>query len=107
VAVMVRGLLANILSASELDTIFRETAVRQREGELLFSSVVELLQLVVTKSHKSMNAAYLGTVPKQDPDIPVSKRLGRAHSSGDLPGLLRGCAAGFFKAWAGQRNARR
>ncbi len=59
VAVMVRGLLANILSAHEIDTIFRETAVRQREGELLFSSVLELLQLVVTKSHNSMNAAYV------------------------------------------------
>jgi len=59
VAVMVRGLLANILSPGELDTIFRETAVRQHEDELLFSSIVELLQLVVTKSHKSMRAAYL------------------------------------------------
>jgi hypothetical protein len=58
VAVMVRGLLANILSPSEIDTIFRETAVRQHEDELLFSSVVELLQLVVTKSHKSLRAAY-------------------------------------------------
>ena len=58
VATMVRGLLANILSPQELDAIFRETAVRQYEDELLFSSVVELLQLVVTKSHKSMRAAY-------------------------------------------------
>lgn len=58
VAVMVRGLLANILSPHEIDTIFRETAVRQHEDELLFSSVVELLQLVVTKSHKSLRAAY-------------------------------------------------
>lgn len=59
VAVMVRGLLANILSPDELDAIFRGAAVRQYEDELLFSSVVELLQLVVTKSHKSMRAAYL------------------------------------------------
>jgi hypothetical protein len=59
VAVMVRGLLANVFSPQELDTIFRETAVRQHEDELLFSSIVELLQLVVTKSHKSMRAAYL------------------------------------------------
>lgn len=59
VAVMVRGLLANILSPEELDAIFRGAAVHQYEDELLFSSVVELLQLVVTKSHRSMRAAYL------------------------------------------------
>lgn len=58
VATMVRGLLANILSPKELDVIFRDAAVRQHEGELLFSSVVELLHLVVTKSHKSMHSAY-------------------------------------------------
>jgi hypothetical protein len=58
VATMVRGLLANILSPRELDTIFRDTAVRQYEDELLFSSVLELLQLVVTKSQPSLHAAY-------------------------------------------------
>ena len=57
VAILVRGLLANILSRDELDAVFPGPAVRQYEDELLFSSVVELLQLVVTKSHKSMRAA--------------------------------------------------
>jgi IS4 transposase len=58
VATMVRGLLANCLSSKELDAIFRDAAVRQYEDELLFSSVVELMHLVVTKSQKSMHAAY-------------------------------------------------
>ena len=58
VATMVRGLLAHSLSADRLDAIFRETSQRQYEGELLFSSVVELLSLVVTKSQKSLHAAY-------------------------------------------------
>jgi hypothetical protein len=58
VATMVRGLLANILAAKELDAIFRGSAIRQYEDELLFSSLVELLHLVVTKSHKSIHAAY-------------------------------------------------
>ena len=58
VATMVRGLMANILSARELDTIFQDAASRQREGELLFSSVVELLSLVVSKTQKSLHAAY-------------------------------------------------
>lgn len=58
VATMVRGLLAHSLSAERLDDIFRAKAERQYEGELLFSSVVELLSLVVTKSQKSLHAAY-------------------------------------------------
>lgn len=58
VATMVRGLLANILSPHELDAIFRDTAERQYEDELLFSSVVELLGLVVTKAKPSLHAAY-------------------------------------------------
>jgi hypothetical protein len=58
VATMVRGLLAHSLSAERLDGIFRAKAERQYEGELLFSSVVELLSLVVTKSQKSLHAAY-------------------------------------------------
>lgn len=58
VATMVRGLLANILAPKQLDAIFRDSAERQYEDELLFSSIVELLHLVVTKSHKSLHAAY-------------------------------------------------
>lgn len=58
VATMVRGLMANILSAGELDAIFHERAVQQWEHELLFSSVVDLLSLVVTKAKPSLHAAY-------------------------------------------------
>ena len=39
-------------------TSFGQKAERQFEGELHFSSVVELLSLVVTKSQKSLHAAY-------------------------------------------------
>jgi hypothetical protein len=47
---MVNATLANVLSDTELDAIFRETACEQREGELFFTSVVSLLQLAVLKS---------------------------------------------------------
>jgi len=57
VATMVRGLMSNILSAKQLNTLFRETAQRQYESEVLFSSVVELLGLVVTKAQPSLHAA--------------------------------------------------
>ena len=58
VATMVQATLAHALSDEELDTIFRETALEQREGELLFSSVVSLLHLAVLKTKPSLHAAY-------------------------------------------------
>jgi hypothetical protein len=58
VATMVQATLANTLSDEELDAIFRETALEQREGELLFSSVVSLLHLAVLKTKPSLHAAY-------------------------------------------------
>jgi hypothetical protein len=58
VAVMVRALLANVLSERELDAIFRDAAERQVEGQLLFSQVAGLMQLVVTSAQRSLNAAY-------------------------------------------------
>src|ERR1700693_4434080 len=58
IATMVRGLMANILSPTELNAIFRETAERQYESPLLFSTVVDLLSLVVSKAQPSLHAAY-------------------------------------------------
>src|SRR5580692_5901774 len=58
IATMVRGLMANILSPTELNAIFRETAERQHESPLLFSTVVDLLSLVVSKAQPSLHAAY-------------------------------------------------
>lgn len=58
VATMVRGLMANILSTKELNAIFHDRAQRQWENQLLFSTVVDLLSLVVTKAKPSLHAAY-------------------------------------------------
>jgi hypothetical protein len=58
VAVMIRASMANILSPHEIDSIFRDTAVRQKEKQLLFSSVVDLLHLAIMGNSPSLNAAY-------------------------------------------------
>lgn len=58
IATMVRGLMANILSPAELNAIFRQTAKRQHESPLLFSTIVDLLGLVVSKAQSSLHAAY-------------------------------------------------
>jgi IS4 transposase len=58
VTVMVRSTLERVLSAAAIDAIFVNSAVRQVESELLFSSVVELLALVVWRQRDSIGQAY-------------------------------------------------
>ena len=58
VSVMYRGILENVFSKKRLDRMFEETAVKQVSGELLFSTCADLLGLVVTSTHKSVNSAY-------------------------------------------------
>ena len=57
-SVMFRGTLENVVTAELLDEMFVATAKRQRPGELLFSSVVDLLAMVASGSRKSVNDAY-------------------------------------------------
>ncbi len=59
VSVMFRGTLENAVTPELLDEVFAKTAKRQRYGELLFSSIVNLLAVVATGSRKSVNDAYL------------------------------------------------
>jgi IS4 transposase len=63
-SVMVRGALEYALPASFLDELFLEHAERQYEGELLFSTIVDMMSLVVCKVRPSMHAAYQERVEK-------------------------------------------
>jgi IS4 transposase len=58
VTVMVRSTLEFTLAPAALDMIFEGAAKRQVSGQLLFSSVVDLLSLVVCRQRKSVNEAY-------------------------------------------------
>ena len=58
VCVMVRATLENALSQERVDELFARTAVRQRESELLFSTVADLMGLVVCRIRPSVHAAY-------------------------------------------------
>jgi hypothetical protein len=58
VTVMVRATLENVFSPPAIDAIFADAAKQQYEGELLFSSVVDLLALVVWRQKKSVGEAY-------------------------------------------------
>ncbi|MBS3040156.1 MAG: IS4 family transposase [Dolichospermum sp. DET50] len=58
VSVMIRGLLEKALSPQILDELFERTAKTQYTRELLFSTVVNLMSLVVCGVHPSVNAAH-------------------------------------------------
>jgi len=51
--------MENVFSAERLDRIFGETATRQVERTLLFSTCADTMSLVVASIRKSVNAAYL------------------------------------------------
>lgn len=55
---MFRGVLEHALPNERIDALFREQAVSQREDQLLFSSVVNVLSLAVTGMRESVHAAY-------------------------------------------------
>lgn len=56
--VMLRVVLEQSLSAEEVDKLFVENAQEQYQKELLFSSVVSLMSLVVCGIAQSVNSAY-------------------------------------------------
>jgi IS4 transposase len=58
VSVMNRMLFERMFAASRLDDLFQNVSERQYTHELLFSTVVDLMSLVVTRSRSSINAAY-------------------------------------------------
>ena len=58
VAVMVRGVLERVLNPDALNDIYARAAVRQYPRDLLFSSVVGLMHLVVCRIQPTIHAAY-------------------------------------------------
>ena len=59
VSVMVRAMMENVLKADSLDSIFEENAEQPYSGDLLFSTVAEIMGLVVCQVFPSVNAVYV------------------------------------------------
>ena len=57
VSVMVRGLLETILSPQKLDELFEKSSKTQYTKELLFSTVVEMINTVACGIRPSIHAA--------------------------------------------------
>ena len=58
VAVMARALMERALEPKGLDALFRRHAKRQYERELLFSTMVDVMALVVCRMQPSVKKAY-------------------------------------------------
>jgi hypothetical protein len=58
VSVMARGLMERIFAADRMDKLFTTYSKVQYQRDLLFSSQVDLMSLVVCGIHRSVNAAY-------------------------------------------------
>lgn len=58
IPVMVRALLERVLNVERLNACFERVTQKQYTRDLLFSSVFELMSLVVLKAFPSVNAAY-------------------------------------------------
>jgi len=58
ICVMARGLMERALAPERLDALFEKTAQRQYTKELLFSTTVDLMAMVVCRVRPSVNAAY-------------------------------------------------
>lgn len=58
ISVMVRGLLENALDAKRIDALSEEKAKGQYTRELLFSTLVRLMSLVVFRIRPSVHASY-------------------------------------------------
>lgn len=58
VTVMLRGILERILSKEKLDELFEKTAKTGYTRELLFSTVVNLMSVVVCSIRPSVGAVY-------------------------------------------------
>jgi IS4 transposase len=66
--VLARVVLERLFVAERLDQLFRDTAHRQYQQELLFSQVTELMLSVVLQTHPTVYAAY----KKRAAELPVS-----------------------------------
>jgi len=58
ICVLARGLMERALTPQPLDALFEKTAQRQYTKELLFSTTVDVMALVVCRVRPSVNAAY-------------------------------------------------
>src|SRR5512135_182653 len=86
ISVMFRALLERALDPDELNRLFEQTTSSQYTRELLFSSVVDLMSLVVCGVKPSVRSAYLASLG----EISASLTAVYEKLKGIEPGVCRG-----------------
>src|SRR5947199_8040488 len=86
ITVMFRALLDRALDPDELNRLFEQTATAQYTRELLFSSLVDLMSLVVCGVKPSVRSAYLASLG----EIAASLTAVYEKLQGIGPGVCRG-----------------
>jgi Transposase DDE domain len=95
VCVMVRLAMERALGADALDALFRDTADRQYERELLFSAVVGLMAPVVCGTRRSVHEAYQHAAAADRPAVTLASVYNK------LNGIEPGVSAALVRHAAG------
>ena len=92
ICVMARAALENVLAEDRLNAIFDQNAKRQRDGELMFSTVADMMGSVVCRIRPSINAAYVARA--EEIDVTVKAVYDK------LKGIENGVSRGLVKETA-------
>ena len=92
ICVMARATLENVFTEVRLNTIFEENAQKQRDGELLFSTVADIMGSVVCRIRPSVNAAYIARADEIGVTVKAVYDKLKGIESGVSRGLVRDTA---------------
>jgi IS4 transposase len=82
IPVMTQAVMEQALSPRVIDQLFEEVAERQYTRDLLFSSIVELMSLVVCGIQPSINAAYTKNAVPIDASLQaLYRKIGRVETA--------------------------
>jgi IS4 transposase len=82
IPVMTQAVMENALSPRIIDQLFEDVSERQYTRELLFSSIVEVMSLVVCRIQPSINAAYVkNAVPLNVSLQALYRKIGRIETA--------------------------
>ena len=107
VSVMARGMIERVLNPDQLNQWFNETANNQYTKDLLFSSLFDIMSLVVHGRHRSVHAAYQAS--KEDICVSVTSVYNKLNgieteTSAQLVRYAAGQAAPIIKKMGGTNS---
>jgi IS4 transposase len=108
IPVMTQAVMENALSPRVIDQLFEDVAERQYTRDLLFSSVVEVMSLVVCRIQPSIHAAYVKNAVPLNASLQALYRKIQRIETATGAALVRSAAerlAPVITAMGGERTA--